>query len=250
MRPHAAIVAALFSLLCSPAGAEMNGTLRIGVMNDMSSVYSDFQGPGSVVAAQLAAEDFAKQSKRKVEILSADHQNKADVGASIARRWFDVDGVDMIIDLPTSAVALAVADIAARRTEVLIGSGAGSSLLTGAKCSPNTVHWTYDTWAMGARRRARRARARRQELVLGHRRLCVRSGSGKAGQRRSEGGRRPGAWQRPPPARCQRLLILPAPGASLRRPGDRARQCRRRHRQHDQAGRRFISRREARRSSR
>ena len=149
MRPHAAIVAALFSLLCSPAGAEMNGTLRIGVMNDMSSVYSDFQGPGSVVAAQLAAEDFAKQSKRKVEILSADHQNKADVGASIARRWFDVDGVDMIIDLPNSAVALAVADIAREKNKVLIGSGAGSSLLTGAKCSPNTVHWTYDTWAMG-----------------------------------------------------------------------------------------------------
>ena len=75
MRQRAAIIAVLFSLLCSPAGAEMNGTLRIGVMNDMSSVYSDFQGPGSVVAAQLAAEDFAKQSKRKVEILSADHQN-------------------------------------------------------------------------------------------------------------------------------------------------------------------------------
>jgi branched-chain amino acid transport system substrate-binding protein len=149
MRQHAAIVASLLVCLCSPAGAEMNGTLRIGVMNDMSSVYSDFQGPGSVVAAQLAAEDFAKQSKRKVEILSADHQNKADVGASIARRWFDVDGVDMIIDLPNSAVALAVADIAREKNKVLIGSGAGSSLLTGAKCSPNTVHWTYDTWAMG-----------------------------------------------------------------------------------------------------
>src|SRR5262245_4360325 len=97
--------AALVVFICCPAAAEMNGTLRIGVMNDMSSVYSDFQGPGSVVAAQLAAEDFAKQSKRKVEILSADHQNKPDVGASIARRWFDVDGADMIIDVPNSAVA-------------------------------------------------------------------------------------------------------------------------------------------------
>ena len=97
----------------------------------------------------------------------------------------------------------------------------------------------------GPRRRPRRARARRQKLVPDHRRLCVRSGSGKAGERRSEGGRRPGAWQRPPPTRGQRLLILPAPGASLRRPGDRARQCRRRHRQHDQAGRRVQSRREA-----
>jgi branched-chain amino acid transport system substrate-binding protein len=93
----------------SPAKAEMNGVLRIGVLNDMSSVYADFQGQGSVVAAQLAAEDFAKISKRKVEILSADHQNKPDIGAAIARRWFDVDGVDMIIDVPNSAVARAPA---------------------------------------------------------------------------------------------------------------------------------------------
>src|SRR6516162_3303920 len=149
MRQHAAIVAALFSLLCSPALAEMNGTLRIGVMNDMSSVYADFQGPGSVVAAQLAVEDFAKQTKRKIEILSADHQNKPDVGAAIARRWLDVEGVDMIIDLPNSAVALAVGDIVREKNKVAIGSGAGTALLTGAKCSPNFIHWTYDTWAMG-----------------------------------------------------------------------------------------------------
>jgi len=145
----ATISAVLFSLIWPPAAAETNGVLRIGVLNDMSSVYADFQGPGSVIAAQLAVEDFAKHSKRKVEILSADHQNKPDVGASVARRWFDVDGVDMIIDVPNSAVAFAVADIAREKNKVLIGSGAGSSLLTGAKCSPNTVHWTYDTWAMG-----------------------------------------------------------------------------------------------------
>jgi len=142
----AALLAALFS---APALAEMNGTLRIGVMNDMSSVYADFQGPGSVVAAQLAVEDFAKQTKRKIEILSADHQNKPDVGAAIARRWLDVEGVDMIIDLPNSSVALAVADLVREKNKVVIGSGAGTALLTGAKCSPNTVHWTYDTWAMG-----------------------------------------------------------------------------------------------------
>jgi branched-chain amino acid transport system substrate-binding protein len=142
----AAVVATLFSM---PALAEMNGTLRIGVLNDMSSVYADFQGPGSVLAAQLALEDFAKQSKRKVEVISADHQNKPDVGAGIARRWFDVEGVDMIIDLPNSAVALAVSDIAREKNKVAIGSGAGTALLTGAKCSPNFVHWTYDTWANG-----------------------------------------------------------------------------------------------------
>jgi branched-chain amino acid transport system substrate-binding protein len=134
---------------CVPAFAEMNGTVRIGVMNDMSGVYSDFQGPGSVVAAQLAVEDFAKVSKRKVEILSADHQNKPDIGAATARRWFDVDGVDMIIDVPQSAVALAVSDIAREKNKVFIGSGAGTALLTGGKCTPNTVHWTYDTWSLG-----------------------------------------------------------------------------------------------------
>src|SRR5271166_944221 len=143
------VAATLFGMMWSPANAEMNGATRIGVLNDMSSVYSDFQGPGSVVAAQMAAEEFGKQSKRKVEILSADHQNKPDIGAEIARRWFDVEGVDMIIDVPNSAVALAVADIARDKNKVFIGSGAGTALLTGAKCSPNTVHWTYDTWAMG-----------------------------------------------------------------------------------------------------
>jgi branched-chain amino acid transport system substrate-binding protein len=143
------LAALLIALSLTPALAEQNGTLRIGVLNDMSSVYADFQGPGSVVAAQLAVEDFAKQSKRKIEVISADHQNKPDVGAGIARRWFDVEGVDTIIDLPNSAVALAVSDIAKEKNKVVIGSGAGTALLTGAKCSPNFVHWTYDTWSMG-----------------------------------------------------------------------------------------------------
>src|ERR1700730_7317909 len=110
--------AVVVALLSTPALAEMNGTLRIGVLNDMSSVYADFQGPGSVVAAQLAVEDFVKSSKRKVEVISADHQNKPDVGAGIARRWFDVEGVDMIIDMPNSAVALAVGDIVREKNKV------------------------------------------------------------------------------------------------------------------------------------
>ncbi len=143
---------ALIALCLMPFGAakaEMNGAIRIGVLNDMSSVYADFQGAGSVLAAQMAAEDFAKISKRKVEILSADHQNKPDIGVAIARRWLDVEGVDMIVDVPNSAVALGVADIVREKNRVFIGSGAGTAALTGAKCSPNTVHWTYDTWANG-----------------------------------------------------------------------------------------------------
>ena len=143
------LTAVIAALVATPAYAESNGLLRIGVLNDMSSVYADFQGPGSVIAAQMAIEDFAKQSKRKVEVVSADHQNKPDVGAGIARRWLDVEGVDMIVDLPNSAVALAVGEIVREKNKVAIGSGAGTALLTGARCSPNFVHWTYDTWANG-----------------------------------------------------------------------------------------------------
>jgi len=143
------VAAAIAAVASMNVRAEVDGTIRVGVMNDMSSVYADFQGIGSVIAAQLAVEDFARQSNRKVEVLSADHQNKPDVASALASRWFDVEGVDMIIDLPNSAVALAVADVARDRNKVVIGSGAGTALLTGAKCSPNTVHWTYDTWANG-----------------------------------------------------------------------------------------------------
>jgi branched-chain amino acid transport system substrate-binding protein len=122
--------------------------LRVGVMNDMSGVYSDFQGAGSVLAAQLAAEDFAKQSRRKVEVLAGDHLNKPDVGSTIARRWLDIEGVDMIIDLPNSAVALGVADIVREQNKVVIGWGAGTALLTGrgARLTRSTGH---DTRAMG-----------------------------------------------------------------------------------------------------
>jgi len=145
----ATLTCVVTALTCAPALAEKDGVLRVGVMNDMSGVYSDFQGAGSVLAAQLAAEDFGKQSKRKVDILAGDHLNKPDVGSAIARRWLDLEGVDMIIDLPNSAVALGVADIVREQNKVVIGSGAGTALLTGERCSPNTVHWVYDTWAMG-----------------------------------------------------------------------------------------------------
>ena len=149
MQQYVKLATVLVALIATPAYAESNGTLRIGVLNDMSSVYADFQGPGSVIAAQMAVEDFAKQSKRKVEVISGDHQNKPDIGALIARRWLDVEGVDVIVDLPNSAVALAVGDIVREKNKVAIGSGAGTSALTGVKCSPNFVHWTYDTWAFG-----------------------------------------------------------------------------------------------------
>ena len=122
---------------------------KIGVLNDMSSVYADYQGIGSVIAAQMALEDSRQVIGVPAEIVSADHQNKPDIGLSIARRWFDTEGVDVILDVPNSAVALAVAQLCRDRNKVLIGSGAGSADLTGKACTPNTVHWTYDTWQLG-----------------------------------------------------------------------------------------------------
>jgi branched-chain amino acid transport system substrate-binding protein len=124
--------------------------IKIAVMNDMSSVYADFQGRGSVLAAQMAVEDYGgKAAGRLIEVIFADHQNKPDIGSGIARKWLDQDGVNMIADLPNSAVAFAVSEVVRQQNKVMIGSGAGSVELTGARCSPNTVHWTYDTWAYG-----------------------------------------------------------------------------------------------------
>ncbi|MDT3677361.1 MAG: ABC transporter substrate-binding protein [Burkholderiaceae bacterium] len=145
----AAVVATAASLAAAGAFAQSK-PIRIGVMNDQSSVYADFQGPGSVLAAKMAVEDYGgKAAGRAVEVVSADHQNKPDVGSAIARRWIDEDGVNMIADLPNSAVAFAVSDVVRDRNKVMVGSGAGSAELTGSKCSPNTVHWTYDTWSYG-----------------------------------------------------------------------------------------------------
>ena len=148
-RRQVLVASAALALTPSLARADGSRPLKIGVLNDMSSVYADFQGIGSVIAAQLAVDDFSKPLGVPVEIISADHQNKPDVGAAIARRWFDTEHVDVIMDLPNSAVALAVLAVANEKNKAVIGSGAGSSVLTGPKCSRNFVHWTYDTYAWG-----------------------------------------------------------------------------------------------------
>jgi branched-chain amino acid transport system substrate-binding protein len=137
------------ALACGTAHAQSDDVTKIGVLNDMSGLYSDITGPGSVVAAKMAVEDFgAAQKGMKVEIVSADHQNKPDVGTSIARQWIDVDKVDVIVDVPTSSIALAISEVVREKNKVFIVSGAAASDLTGPKCSPNTIHWTYDTWAL------------------------------------------------------------------------------------------------------
>jgi branched-chain amino acid transport system substrate-binding protein len=129
--------------------AQAQTSVKIGVLNDMSSLYADISGQGGVVAARMAVEDFGAEKKGlKVEIVSADHQNKPDVGSNIVRTWIDVDKVDVIVDVPTSSVALAVNDVVREKNKTFLVSGAATSDLTGPKCSPNTIHWTYDTWAL------------------------------------------------------------------------------------------------------
>jgi len=131
------------------AAAAQSINVKVGVLNDMSGVYSDTGGPGSVVAAQLAIEDFAKiHPDVRVQVVSADHQNKPDVGAAIARQWYDREGVDAILDVPTSSVALAVSQVTRDKNKIFIDSGAGTTDLTGKACSPNTIQWTYDTYAL------------------------------------------------------------------------------------------------------
>jgi branched-chain amino acid transport system substrate-binding protein len=134
--------------LVSPAWADAPRSIKIGVLNDASGPYSDNGGEGSVTAAKMAAEDVMKQHPGfKVEIIAADHQNKPDIGATIARRWIDQEGVDAIADVPNSAVGLAVNEVVRGTKSALIASSAASSDLTGKSCSPNTIQWTFDTWA-------------------------------------------------------------------------------------------------------
>ncbi|MGB5183044.1 MAG: ABC transporter substrate-binding protein [Xanthobacteraceae bacterium] len=147
MRLAASLAFAAAALFGTAAQAQVN--VKIGVLNDMSSLYADIGGPGSITAVKMAVEDFNPAAHgMKVEIVNADHQNKPDVGSNIARQWFDVDHVDAIVDVPTSSVALAVADVTREKNKVFLISGAASSDLTGPKCTPNNVHWTYDTWML------------------------------------------------------------------------------------------------------
>jgi branched-chain amino acid transport system substrate-binding protein len=148
----AAFATPLVALLAFGAStsAEISGdVVKIGVLNDMSSLYADISGPGSAEAARMAIADFGGTvNGKKIELISADHQNKPDIGSAIATQWFDNDGVDVIVDVPTSSVALAVQEVARNKGKVFLISGAAASDLTGKACSPTSVHWTYDTVAL------------------------------------------------------------------------------------------------------
>ncbi len=145
----ALLLGATVALTAASGALAQDKTIKIGVLNDQSSLYADLSGPGSTLAAQMAVEDSGMTAKGwKIDIVVGDHQNKPDVGVNIARQWFDVDKVDVVVDNPTSSVALAVNNLVREKNKVLLNSGAGTSDLTNKACSPNTVHWTYDTYML------------------------------------------------------------------------------------------------------
>jgi branched-chain amino acid transport system substrate-binding protein len=141
---------ACICFLAAPAGAQSSTEpIRIGVLNDQSGMYADLAGPGSVIAARMAVEDAGGTVLgRRVDVLAADHQNKPDVGAATASRWYDREGVHAIVDVPVSSVALAVQEVARSRQRIVMFSSAGSADLTGKACSPTGFHWTFDTVAL------------------------------------------------------------------------------------------------------
>src|ERR1043166_9688417 len=148
---HLIIAASLAAALAGSALAEVPGnSVKIGVLSDFSGPFADQAGKGSFIAAQMAAEDFARESKGlKAEIIFADHQNKPDVGSAIARRWVDQENVVAIVDLPNSGVALAVNTVMKEKNRTMLASGSATSDLTGKFCQPTTVQWALDTWALG-----------------------------------------------------------------------------------------------------
>src|ERR1700726_3215531 len=148
----AGLAAAILALAASGTAANAqisDDVVKIGVLTDMSSLYADATGKGSLAAVQMAVADYGAKVKGKpVEVIAADHQNKPDIGVGIARNWYDNEKVDAIFDVPTSSVALPVSALTREKNRININSGGGSSDITGTACSPNTVHWTYDTYAL------------------------------------------------------------------------------------------------------
>ncbi len=235
MRKHRLLVImAAIGLLAAPAAQAQvsDGVIKIGVLTDMSSLYADLSGQGSVIAARMAVEDFGAAKKgMKVEIVSADHQNKADVGSGIARQWLDADKVDVIVDTPNSGVALAVNQIVKEKGKAFLVSGRG--LLRPDRQGVLAQHHPLDLRHVGARQRHRERHRedRRRLVVLHHRglRLRPRARAGHRGGRAQE--RRQGAGQGAAPAQHRRLLLVPAPGPVLEGQDHRAGERGRRHHQ-------------------
>ncbi|HLS69910.1 MAG TPA: ABC transporter substrate-binding protein [Kiloniellales bacterium] len=149
MKKAALVLGGLAASLLATSALAQDIDVKIAVLNDRSGIYSDITGEGSEIAARMAVEDFDAAAKGlNVEVISADHQNRPDVASSIARQWIDDEGVNAIVDVPTSSAALAVNQITRESDAILLNSGGGTAELTGEACSPHTAHWTYDTWAL------------------------------------------------------------------------------------------------------
>jgi branched-chain amino acid transport system substrate-binding protein len=199
------------------ANAQTSEPVKIGILNDQSGIYADLAGPGSVVAAKLAAEDAGGSVLgRPIEILVADHQGKPDIGANLARKWYDVDGVTAIIDLPVSSIALAVQQVAREKNKIVIFSSASSSDLLGKSCGPTSFQWTFNT-ASSARSTASAILKDGGNSWFRGGRLCIRSCNGP----RRDGGhyqrRRQGHWDSVASARNDGLRIVSAAGTEFRR---------------------------------
>ena len=148
-RISALLLGTALALAAVGGASAQDKTAKIGVLTDLSGLYADLGGQGSIVAAQMAIEDSGMAAKGwKLDLISADHQNKPDVATNIARQWIDVEKVDVLMDVLNSGVALAVNNVVKEKNSVMINSGAASSDLTNAQCTPNTVHWTYDTYML------------------------------------------------------------------------------------------------------
>ena len=150
MRTRTLALAGAVALTAGAAHAAMtDNVVKVGVLGDQSGLYADVSGQGAVIAARIAAEEAGGKVKGvPIQIVSADHQNKADIGSNVTRQWIDVDKVDVVVDVPNSGVALAVSEVIRDKNRVYLNSGAATSDLTGSKCSPNTIHWSYDTYAL------------------------------------------------------------------------------------------------------
>ncbi len=217
--------------------------VKIGVLTDMSSLYADATGKGSLAAVEMAVADYGgKVAGKPVQVVAADHQNKPDVGVNIARNWYDNDKVDAIFDVPTSSVALPISALTREKNKININSGGGSSDITGVAVLAQ--HRALDLRHLCAveRRRQGDGQARRGHLVLRHRRLRLRHGAAARRRQRGQGERRQGARRGPPSAQLVGLLLLPAAGPGLQGQGGRAGECRRRHHQRAEAGRRVRPR--------
>ena len=211
--------AAVLAMSATAALAQSKPPLKLGGILDMSGLYADITGPGSETAAKMAVEDFGGEVLgRKVEIVAADHLNKADLAASIARDMLDNQGVEMLYDVAASATALAAGEIAKARNKIVMyyGPGLDPPQQRGLRSLYRALFLRH-VWA-GQRHRARHRQVGLRDLVLPHRRLCLRPGPGKGHHQCGGEGRRQGAGRRQASAQHVGLLLVPAAGAELRRP--------------------------------